>query len=286
MELIGLKVKHNVFGAGMISEMEGNYITVEFAAKTSKFVYPGAFEKFIKAEDPIVQQAITDSINEAKIAAEQKRQAEEVARKAAEERKAAEAAARRAEIGKKIAFSPKPVVRTQRIEGKRMTFFVFQGNTFEKDYQGGYIWAPISNKAGSPPHHWTRLLDVRKGDIILHGCDGYVQAISVARDACYDCAQPVELTVEDLWERDGRRVDCDYIRINNPIKTRHFVADILRLSRVKYSPFDKDGNGNMGYLFEINRELARIFVNASVKQNPYLRAVEYIDEFLSEEDDD
>lgn len=87
MELIGLKVKHNVFGAGMISEMEGNYITVEFTAKTSKFVYPNAFEKFIKAEDPIVQQAITDSINEAKIAAEQKRQAEEAAHKASEEQR-------------------------------------------------------------------------------------------------------------------------------------------------------------------------------------------------------
>ena len=50
MELIGLKVKHTVFGAGVITEMEGNYITVEFAAKTTKFVYPDAFEKFIKAD--------------------------------------------------------------------------------------------------------------------------------------------------------------------------------------------------------------------------------------------
>ena len=46
MELIGLKVKHTVFGAGMITEKAGNYITVEFATKTTKFVYPDAFEKF------------------------------------------------------------------------------------------------------------------------------------------------------------------------------------------------------------------------------------------------
>ena len=49
MELIGLKVKHTVFGVGTITEKGGNYITVEFAAKTTKFVYPDAFEKFIKA---------------------------------------------------------------------------------------------------------------------------------------------------------------------------------------------------------------------------------------------
>ena len=89
MELIGLKVKHTVFGAGVITEMEGNYITVEFAAKTTKFVYPDAFEKYIKAEDPAVQQTIVDSIIDAKAAAEQKRQAEEAARKAAEERRRA-----------------------------------------------------------------------------------------------------------------------------------------------------------------------------------------------------
>lgn len=85
MELIGLKVKHAVFGAGTIAGKDGNYITIEFATKTSKFVYPDAFEKFIKAVDPAVQQAITDSIRDAKEAAEQKRQAEEAARKAAEE---------------------------------------------------------------------------------------------------------------------------------------------------------------------------------------------------------
>lgn len=92
MELIGLKVKHAVFGAGVITEMEGNYITVEFASKTTKFVYPDAIEKFIKAEDSMLQQAITDEINNAKAAAEQKRQAEEAARKAAEERRRAAAA--------------------------------------------------------------------------------------------------------------------------------------------------------------------------------------------------
>ena len=87
MELIGLKVKHAVFGVGTITERDGNYITIEFAAKITKFVYPDAFEKYIKAEDPAVQQTIVDSIIDAKAAAEQKRQAEEAARKAAEEQR-------------------------------------------------------------------------------------------------------------------------------------------------------------------------------------------------------
>lgn len=85
MDLNGQKVKHAVFGIGEIKNRTGDYITVEFLSKTSKFIYPDAFEKFIKAEDNEVQAAIIKEINDAKAAAEQKRLAEEAARKAAEE---------------------------------------------------------------------------------------------------------------------------------------------------------------------------------------------------------
>lgn len=85
MKLIGLKVKHTVFGTGMITEKNGNYITVEFATKTTKFVYPDAFENFIKTEDYAAQQAIENEIINLKATAEQKRRDKEVARKAVEE---------------------------------------------------------------------------------------------------------------------------------------------------------------------------------------------------------
>ena len=66
MELTGKKVKHSVFGVGTIIEYSGNSIKVEFPTKTSKFIYPDAFEKFIKAEDTAVQAAIIKEINDAK----------------------------------------------------------------------------------------------------------------------------------------------------------------------------------------------------------------------------
>ncbi len=284
MNLIGLKVKHKAFGEGVINKVEGDMLTVDFGGKNIELTYPSAFEKFMIAEDEGVQAAIIQSIQDEKAAEKKKRQEELDALKAAEERKATEEASQQ-RSSQKSTHSPKPVVRTQRIEGKRMTFYVFQGSTFAKEYQGGYIWAPISNKSGNEFHHWTRLLDVRKGDIILHGCDGYVKAVSIANDKCYECTQPDELTVEEQWDREGRRVDCDYTLIKNPIKTADCVGDIIRLSNVKYSPFTKYGSGNMGYLFELNRELARIFLKESVKKNSYLASIDYISELLAEEDD-
>ncbi|HEX3016758.1 MAG TPA: hypothetical protein VHP31_02765 [Caproicibacter sp.] len=87
-----------------------------------------------------------------------------------------------------------------------------------------------------------------------------------------------------MWGQDGRRVDCDYIPIKNPVKTSMFLDDILRLCNVKYSPFDRDGNGNMGYLYEIDRELARIFLRGSSKYNSYLNDFAYIRDLLAEAD--
>ena len=277
MDLLNLKVRHKVFGSGIVTDVNGEYLTVQFESKEAKFVYPDAFENFLIAEDDAVQTFILGEVNLKKQAAAEERQAAEAARKAEAERRLAKKQTALLTKNKKINERPK------RIEGKRMVFFVFQGNTFNKEYNGGYIWAPVSDRAGNKPHHWERLLDVRQGDIILHGCDGYIKAISIAKTSCFDCSQPAELAVEELWDREGRRVDCDYTGIKNPIKTIEFKDDIIRLCQVKYAPFDKDGNGNMGYLFDINRELAKIFIKASVKQNKYLADIDYIVELLSEE---
>lgn len=279
MELIGVKVTHKKFGSGIIAKIDNGILIVKFNEREVNFQYPSAFETFLVAEDDNVQNYMLEQISAVKKAADEERLAKELKRKEME----LAAQAREEEKSKSKSSTSKTVV-FQRIEGKRMIYYVFQGNTFDKEFRGGYIWAPVANKAGLKPHHWTRLLDVRKDDIILHGCDGYIKAVSVAKDKCYECKQPDELKTEELWDMEGRRIDCDYTLISNPVKTSIFVDDIIRLCRVKYSPFDKDGNGNMGYLYEINRELAKIFIKALVKNNNSLTNIDYINEVLAEED--
>lgn len=93
MELIGHKVVHPMFGTGEVTEQMGNYLTVEFPAKTTRFVYPDSFEKFIKAKDEEVQASIVAEINAMKVAADQQRQVEVTACKLAEEQRCAAAVA-------------------------------------------------------------------------------------------------------------------------------------------------------------------------------------------------
>lgn len=90
MDLLNIKVKHAVFGVGTVTEVDDNYVTVQFAAKSSKFVYPDAFEKFIKAEDSAIQETILNDIVVSRLAEEEKCHAELVDRKTKEERRSTE----------------------------------------------------------------------------------------------------------------------------------------------------------------------------------------------------
>lgn len=83
-DLLNLKVKHSVFGVGIITEVSNNYLTVKFTSKESKFVYPDAFEKFITVDDESVQAEIIEEIKNKKLAAEAQLQAAEEAHKAEE----------------------------------------------------------------------------------------------------------------------------------------------------------------------------------------------------------
>lgn len=84
MDLLNIKVKHAVFGVGTVTEADDKYVTVQFAEKNSKFIYPDAFEKFIKAEDSAIQESMINDIAVARRLEEEKRQAELADRKAEE----------------------------------------------------------------------------------------------------------------------------------------------------------------------------------------------------------
>ena len=290
MNLLNQSVKHKSLGIGRIVAQDDKNITVEFASKTSKFPCSGSdtFVKFLQAVDPDVQDAILREMEEkkraeegARVAAEEaKRRAEETARAAEQTRLKAEAAARRKNKTTSPVRTAAP--KTERIPGKPLTFYVFQGDTFDIECRGGFIWAPQHSQSGGKIFHWENMTLVKKGDIILHGCNARVVAASIAVSDCYECDRPKERTFEDSWNNEGRRVDLKYYVFQNPIKTSDYIPEILEYCRVKYSPFDRDGNGNMGYLYELNRELAKVFLRAAVKVNPGIGEVDFVRGLLEE----
>lgn len=78
MNLEGIVVKHKAFGKGIVKQQDKDYILISFSQGEKRFVYPDAFEKFIKAEDTSVQEAVMNEISAVKQAAGNAHAAEEV----------------------------------------------------------------------------------------------------------------------------------------------------------------------------------------------------------------
>ena len=290
MQLLNQRVKHLSLGSGTIVVQDDTSLTVEFNSKTCRFPYPSpdTFKRFLKAEDPTVHAAILQEMADQKRAAEEARTATEEAKRKAEEARAAEQARLDAEAAEKASVrlrssgSSRP--QTVRVPGKPLTFYVFQGGTFTIESRGGFIWAPLHSDNGNRVFHWDNMELVKAGDIILHGYDAKVVAVSKAISDCYESLRPKERDFEESWPTEGRRVDLQYIVFKNPVPTADYVHEILEYCKAKYSPFNRDGNGNLGYLYELNRELARVFLRAAVRSNPELNDVDYIQKLLSEEE--
>ena len=68
MNLINLEVKHKAFGQGVVSSINGKYITVNFGSTSKVFVYPDIFEKFLTLADGNVSEEIKADLETAKAA--------------------------------------------------------------------------------------------------------------------------------------------------------------------------------------------------------------------------
>lgn len=74
IELLNLVVKHKVYGTGVITDIDGNYITVQFDLKTARFLYPDSFEGFLIAVDSSIHAVILEEISASKRTADMQKQ--------------------------------------------------------------------------------------------------------------------------------------------------------------------------------------------------------------------
>ena len=279
IDLVGKKVKHagvlKSFGVGEVISQSENSIKIKFASTTSEFPYPAAFEKSLSIDDPAIAQAIAAEIKALHEAEEAKR-ADEAARKLAEEKAKQEALMAKAQSSGKAGKSRKEYKPIKRVDGQALIYLVFQGATFLEESTGEYIWAPLYAQNGTTMHHWDRLLDLRAGDVIFHCADGYIQALSQAKGPCENSARPSNSEDWKNWEKNGRRVDCDYYFLKQPLKHGEYKDTIIQYCNVKYAPFDKDGNGNLGYLYPLDQDLAKFFLEEIIKANPDVKDLDFL----------
>lgn len=188
---------------------------------------------------------------------------------------------RKTKAVKKAPKSPFAAIpKSVRADGERQTYYVFQNESFEHASAGGYIWAPVKNKTGDTFHYWDRLCDLREGDVLFHGALGELAALSVVKGSCFSSVQPQDNAPDGSGGKLGRRVDCHYVLLKSPVKTASYKTEIIELVGSKYEPFDKDGNDNPGYLYELSPQLAKVFIDGLLRSNPSLSNAAFIKDLL------
>ena len=71
-----------------------------------------------------------------------------------------------------------------------------------------------------------------------------------------------------------------YHLLKNPLKHGTYKEKILEYCNVKYAPFDKEENGNMGYLYALDLNLAAFFIEQIVKKNQEIFQLDYLKLFF------
>ena len=93
MDINNQKVTHKVFGEGIVVSTDGNHVLIDFGDKGTKtFIYPDAFETFVKLQDASAQAAVEEEIASAQAAKKAAADAAAAERAAVDERRRAEQA--------------------------------------------------------------------------------------------------------------------------------------------------------------------------------------------------
>lgn len=164
--------------------------------------------------------------------------------------------------------------------GEYHNYLVYQGKTFAEEIFHRVIWAPISPAIHSI-HHWDRLKDLKIGDRIFHCVNGEIVAISIVKSQAQLAQAP---TMESPLPPPagpplGYSVRCKYTRYYKPLELTYYRDKTKELGQYKYSPFDKDGLGNQGYLFPLCNELADFFDKEIHKFNCTKGLINCLDNF-------
>ncbi|OBF45928.1 hypothetical protein A5719_00025 [Mycolicibacterium peregrinum] len=139
-------------------------------------------------------------------------------------------------------------------------WWVNQGVTYTKARDGGFLWAPMLNKANPPrpESHWENMDEVRAGDVVLHYSNNFLRAASHVTVPSRPQTNPFD--DDEAWDKAGRLVETRYQELNEPVA----LAAIDEAARIRQGPpFTATGSVRQGYLYRLRgdfvSELAQRF---------------------------
>ena len=142
-------------------------------------------------------------------------------------------------------------------------WWVNHKQTHSEEIEGGYIWSPERNNDGSTNQTYLNLTKVLPNDIVFSYANGEIKAIGTALDKYSNKNKPTEFgSTGEQWGNEGWLVQISWILLATPFSPKLYISRIAPLLPEKYSPIQKNGNGNQGcYLANISHDLGNLLID-------------------------
>ncbi len=126
-------------------------------------------------------------------------------------------------------------------------WWVNHKQTFEQEFNGNYIWSPITKSNGEKNEFYENLKRVRPGDIIFSFANAIIQAVGVCTESAVRIPKPSEFGVTgEAWANDGWKVAVSFSKLKKTIRPKDYMVEIAPTLPTKYSPIRETGDGNQG----------------------------------------
>lgn len=136
-------------------------------------------------------------------------------------------------------------------------WWVNQSQTYKQEVPGGFLWSPKRSTNGRRNPFYDTMTEVAPGDLVFSFCDTRIKAIGTAMGPAASSEKPDFGSVGDQWHDEGWFIPVEFEEIDDPVRPKDFVGDLLPHFAAKYNPIQPNGDGNQGvYLAEISEGFA------------------------------
>lgn len=139
-------------------------------------------------------------------------------------------------------------------------WWVNQNQTYRHELGGGYLWSPKRAKGNRVNPFYESMREVSPGDVIFSFTDTRISAIGFARSYCYESPKPSEFgSAGSNWSTVGWRIEVRFQALQNRIRPKEHMTQLINLLPEKYSPLLPNGNGLQSvYLAEVGPTFAAV----------------------------
>ena len=136
-------------------------------------------------------------------------------------------------------------------------YFVNQGQVYNDERAGNYIWSPMLKERVQSYHEYGPVKEVKaveKGDYILHYVEDRILAVSIVREKGKPQKNPQAVKSDHKNyenDEDGWIAKIEYYDFDKPLLQTEIIEWLRQRRNARPGPFKKNGEVYSGYLYRL-----------------------------------